>query len=89
MNTHFNTTSFKAFAFGIGATLALAMSFTHLQAQRDLRASIVTLEPVVITAKRADLIKQLPTVYVTGRRAAQPGDAQFASAQIACAIQLC
>ncbi len=83
------TTSFKALAFGLGATLALALSVSHVQAQRELRASIITLEPVVITAKRADLIQQLPTVYVTGRRAAQSGDLQVASAQIACATQLC
>lgn len=57
-------TSFKAFAFGIGATLAIAVSLLHVQDQREQRAAVITLDPVVITAKR----EQLPTVYITGRR---------------------
>ncbi|UXH78165.1 hypothetical protein [Roseateles amylovorans] len=73
-------TSFKALAFGLGATLALVLGMTHAQAQRDLRAQIITLEPVVITAKRADMVKQLPTVYISGRRADVDGQ-QLASAE--------
>ncbi len=74
------TTSIKALAFGLGATLALALGISHAQAQRELRAQIITLEPVVITAKRADLIQQLPTVYISGRRANLDGQ-QLASAE--------
>ncbi|MBO9686589.1 hypothetical protein [Roseateles chitosanitabidus] len=77
--------SFKAFAFGIGATLALALSMIHIQEQREMRASIITLDPVVITAKR----EQLPTVYITGRRDTSADGQQLASAQVACTTQLC
>ncbi|OWQ88457.1 hypothetical protein CDN99_16500 [Roseateles aquatilis] len=77
--------SFKAFAFGIGATLALALSMLHVQEQRELRAQIITLDPVVITVKRA----QLPTVYITGHRDASADSQQMASAQVACTTQLC
>ncbi|WP_343629115.1 hypothetical protein [Roseateles sp.] len=82
--------SFKAFAFGIGATLALALSMVHIQEQRELRASVITLDPVVITVKR----EQLPTVYITGRRdtsadGQQLAAAQLAATQVACTTQLC
>lgn len=78
--------SFKALAFGVGATLAIAFSLLHVQAQRELRASVITLDPVVITAKR----EKLPTVYITGRRDTGADGQQLASsAQAACTTQLC
>ncbi|WP_423597547.1 hypothetical protein [Roseateles sp. MS654] len=79
--------SFKAFAFGIGATLAIALSMLHVQEQRELRASVITLDPVVITVKR----EQLPTVYITGRRDTSADGQQLASApaQVGCTTQLC
>ncbi len=78
--------SFKAFAFGIGATLAIAVSLLHVQEQREQRAAVITLDPVVITAKRA----QLPTVYITGRRDTSADGRQLAStAQVGCTTQLC
>ena len=86
--TSFKTarTSFKAFAFGIGATLAIAVSLLHVQDQREQRAAVITLDPVVITAKR----EQLPTVYITGRRDTAADGQQLASAAPAgCTTQLC
>ena len=78
--------SFKAFAFGIGATLAIAFSLLHVQAQREQRAAVITLDPVVITAKRT----QLPTVYITGRRDTSADGQRLASAaQAGCTTPLC
>ncbi len=78
--------SFKALAFGVGATLAIAFSLLHVQAERELRASVITLDPVVITAKR----EKLPTVYITGRRDTGADGQQLASsAQAVCTTQLC
>ena len=42
-----------------------------------MRASIVTLDPVVVTVKR----ERLPTVYITGRRSADAVDTQVALAE--------
>ena len=39
-------------------------STAHAEGQRETRAQIVMLAPVVITVTR----RQLPTVYITGRR---------------------
>jgi len=75
--TSATSTTVKAVAFGAVAALALGLGIAHAQGQREMRASIVTLDPVVITVKRA----QLPTVYVTGRRNADAVDAQVASAE--------
>ncbi|WP_431264960.1 hypothetical protein ACQ859_05815 [Roseateles chitinivorans] len=75
--TSATSTTAKAFAFGAVAALALGLGIAHAQSQRDLRASIVTLDPVVVTVKR----QQLPTVYVTGRRDASADDRQFALAE--------
>lgn len=68
-------TTLKAVAFGTIASLALAFGIAHAQEQRELRATVVTLDPVVITAKR----EQLPTVVVTGRRATTDDASQVAS----------
>lgn len=67
----------KALVFGAAAAAVLGMGIAHAQGQRDMRASVVTLDPVVISVKRA----QLPTVYVTGRRNVASTDVQVASAQ--------
>lgn len=75
--TSATSTTAKAVAFGAVAALALGLGIAHAQSQRDLRASIVTLDPVVVTVKR----QQLPTVYVTGRRDASADDRQFALAE--------
>ena len=69
-------TTVKAVAFGAGAALTLALGLAHAPGQRELRASIITLDPVVISVKR----EQLPTVVITGRRDAS-ADAQVASIQ--------
>jgi len=71
------STTVKAVAFGAVAALALGLGIAHAQGQREMRASIVTLDPVVITVKR----EQLPTVYITGRRSADAVDTQVASAE--------
>lgn len=87
-----SSTSFKAFAFGLGATAALTLSITHHQIQQERQATAIQLETVYITGKRADRqeIQQLPTVYITGSRSSQRGDAMtLASNQIACSTQLC
>ncbi|SEL28737.1 hypothetical protein SAMN05216359_10789 [Roseateles sp. YR242] len=87
-----SSTSFKAFAFGIGATIAVTLSIHHHQAEQVRTASIIKLEPVYITGKRADKmeVKQLPTVYITGSRASQRGrDETLAANTVACATQLC
>lgn len=70
------STTVKAVVFGAIASVALAVGFAHAQGQRELRAAVVTLDPVVITVKR----EQLPTVYITGRRDAAADDRQLASA---------
>ena len=71
------TTTIKAVVFGAIATVALGLGIAHAQGQREMRASIVTLDPVVISVKR----EQLPTVYVTGRRDTSSDSVQIASAQ--------
>lgn len=78
-----HTTSYKAFAFGIGATLAIALSLHQAQLKTERAASIKTLEPVVINIKRsatgeADAVKRLPTVYITGKRAGSATDGRQA-----------
>jgi hypothetical protein len=70
-------TTVKAVLFGAVAAVVLGLGIAHAEGQRELRASIVTLEPVVITAKR----EQLPTVYITGRRDISADAVQMASAQ--------
>ncbi|UXH77163.1 hypothetical protein [Roseateles amylovorans] len=70
-------TTVKALVFGATAALALGLGLAHAQSQREQRASIVTLDPVVITVKR----QQLPTVYVTGRRDMSADHVQVASAE--------
>ncbi|ALV09114.1 hypothetical protein [Roseateles depolymerans] len=87
-----SSTSFKAFAFGLGATVALTLSITHHQVQQERMASAIQLETVYITGKRADRqqVQQLPTVYITGSRSSQRGDAiTLAGNQVACSTQLC
>ena len=75
--TSATNTTVKAVAFGAIAAVVLGLGIAHAQGQRDMRASIVTLDPVVITVKR----EQLPTVYITGRRSADAVDTQVASAE--------
>jgi hypothetical protein len=75
--TSATNTTVKAVAFGAIAALALGLGIAHAQGQREMRASIVTLDPVVITVKR----EQLPTVYITGRRDTSADSVQAASAQ--------
>jgi hypothetical protein len=75
--TSATSTTVKAVAFGAIAALALGLGIAHAQGQREMRASIVTLDPVVISVKR----EQLPTVYITGRRSADVVDTQVASAE--------
>ena len=75
--TSATSTTVKAVAFGAVAAVALGLGMAHAQGQREMRASIVTLDPVVITVKR----EQLPTVYITGRRDTSADDIQVASAQ--------
>lgn len=68
--------SIKAVAFGAVAAVVMGLGIAHAEGQREARAQIVALDPVVITVKR----QQLPTVYVTGRRDASADDTQVASA---------
>ncbi|RZI58626.1 MAG: hypothetical protein EOP37_15215 [Rubrivivax sp.] len=75
--TSATNTTVKAVAVGTLAALALGLGIAHAQGQREMRAAIVTLDPVVITAKR----EQLPTVYITGRRDTSADAVQIASAQ--------
>ncbi|RZI58624.1 MAG: hypothetical protein EOP37_15205 [Rubrivivax sp.] len=75
--TSATNTTVKAVAVGTLAALALGLGIAHAQGQREMRASIVTLDPVVITVKR----EQLPTVCITGRRSADAVDTQVALAQ--------
>ncbi|RZI58617.1 MAG: hypothetical protein EOP37_15170 [Rubrivivax sp.] len=75
--TSATNTTVKAVAVGTLAALALGLGIAHAQGQREMRASIVTLDPVVITVKR----EQLPTVYITGRRDTSSDAVQIASAQ--------
>lgn len=71
------STTIKAVAFGLVAAVALGLGISHAEGQRELRASVITLDPVVVTAKR----EQLPTVYVTGRRSTTTDSIQIASAR--------
>ncbi|RZI55632.1 MAG: hypothetical protein EOP37_27355 [Rubrivivax sp.] len=66
----------KAVAFGAVAAVVMGLGIAHAEGQREARAQIVALDPVVITVKR----QQLPTVYVTGRRDNSADGAQVASA---------
>ncbi|WP_431099756.1 hypothetical protein [Roseateles noduli] len=70
-------TTVKAVLFGAVTAVVLGLGIAHAEGQREMRASIVTLDPVVITAKR----EQLPTVYITGRRDTSTDAVQVASAQ--------
>ena len=70
-------TTVKAVLFGAVTAVVLGLGIAHAEGQREMRASIVTLDPVVITAKR----EQLPTVYITGRRDTSADAVQLASAQ--------
>ena len=54
----------KAVAFGAVAAVVMGLGIAHAEGQREARAQVVTLDPVVITVKR----QQLPTVYITGKR---------------------
>jgi hypothetical protein len=71
------STTIKAVAFGALTAVVMGLGIAHAEGQRDMRAQIVTLDTVVITAKR----QQLPTVYVTGRRDTSSDGIQVASAQ--------
>ncbi len=53
-----------AVAFGAIAAVVMGLATAHAEGQRKTRAQIVMLAPVVITVTR----RQLPTVYITGRR---------------------
>lgn len=70
-----STTSTKAFAFGIGATLAIVLGTLQVEQQAAHARSVVTLDPVIINIKR-EKPQQLPTVYITGKRATQGADGQ-------------
>ena len=70
-------TTVKAVLFGAVAAVVLGLGIAHAEGQREMRAAIITLDPVVITAKR----EQLPTVYITGRRDTSADAVQVASAQ--------
>ncbi len=70
-------TTVKAVLFGAVNAVVLGLGIAHAEGQREMRASIVTLDPVVITVKR----EQLPTVYITGRRDTSADAVQIASAQ--------
>ncbi|ANH68618.1 hypothetical protein [Mitsuaria sp. 7] len=70
-------TTVKAVLFGAVAAVVLGLGIARAEGQREMRASIITLDPVVITAKR----EQLPTVYITGRRDTSADAVQIASAQ--------
>lgn len=70
-------TTVKAVLFGAVTAVVLGLGIAHAEGQREMRAAIVTLDPVVITAKR----EQLPTVYITGRRDTSTDAVQVASAQ--------
>ena len=70
-------TTVKAVLFGAVTAVVLGLGIAHAEGQREMRASIVTLDPVVITVKR----EQLPTVYITGRRDTSADAVQIASAQ--------
>ncbi|SEL28778.1 hypothetical protein SAMN05216359_10791 [Roseateles sp. YR242] len=76
-------TSFKAFAFGVVATMALTVGISHAEAQHERTATtVVKLDTVYITGKRVVAQAQtLPTVYITGRRAATAEDTQVAAAE--------
>ncbi|SEK23666.1 hypothetical protein SAMN05216359_101124 [Roseateles sp. YR242] len=77
-----NSTSFKAFAFGFIATVALAAGVVHAEVKRERAASVITLDTVYITGKRAPQevdqqvaqqatqqeVQTLPTVVITGHR---------------------
>ena len=66
----------KAVAFGAVAAVVMGLGIAHAEGQREARAQVVTLDPVVITVKR----QQLPTVYITGKRDTSTDGVQVASA---------
>lgn len=68
-----SSTSFKAFTFGLATSLALLAGVHQRadEAQAQAHQPVVKLETVVIHGQR-QVAQQLPTVYVTARRADVP-----------------
>jgi hypothetical protein len=87
-----SSTSFKAFTFGLATSLALLAGVHQRADEAQARQQVVKLETVVVHGKR-QVAQQLPTVYVTARRAdqqAQPGLQLAALSRASCnAPQVC
>lgn len=82
-----NSTSYKAFFFGIASALAISAAFTH-QTEAAQAPQIVQLERVIIEGKRLqpnEQVAQLPRVVIEGRSLNH--GVQLASAQPVCAAQ--
>lgn len=82
-----NSTSYKAFFFGVVAALAISATVTH-QTEAASAPQIVQLERVIIEGKRLqpnEQVAQLPRVVIEGRSMSH--GVQLASAQPACVAQ--
>ncbi|MEJ6001535.1 hypothetical protein [Paucibacter soli] len=85
-----NSTSYKAFFFGIASALAISAAFTHQTetAQAPKQGEIVKLERVIIEGKRLktnEQVAQLPRVVIEGRSLNH--GVQLASVQAVCDAQ--
>lgn len=84
-----SSTSFKAFTFGLSVTLALVAGIKQQAQAEAAQPQVVKLDTVVIHGKRA-VAQQLPTVYVTARRADMQGQQLAALSRPSCnAPQVC
>jgi len=84
-----NSTSYKAFFFGIASALAISATFTHqTEAAQAPTQEIVKLERVIIEGKRLqpnEQVAQLPRVVIEGRSLNH--GVQLASARPVCVAQ--
>lgn len=84
-----NSTSYKAFFFGIVSALAISATFTYqTEAAQAPAQEIVKLERVIIEGKRLqpnEQVAQLPRVVIEGRSLNH--GVQLAAAQPVCVAQ--
>lgn len=79
---------FRSLAFATGAAAAVLLTLTLAPSPRVARTVTIIETVSVVPATDRDgverEVRQLPTVYVSGRRSLVPVDDPVASAQISC-----
>ncbi|UXH78166.1 hypothetical protein [Roseateles amylovorans] len=80
-----NLTIYKPLAFIAGATAAMIFTLSMTPSRQVGRTiTIIEVAPASSAGSTAMDVRQLPTVYVNGRRSLAPVDEKLASAQISC-----